>query len=140
MSELLAFTIVGVVTGSIYAVAASGLVLTYTTSGVFNIAHGAVGMLMAFVYWQVRYDWGWSTPVSLAFVLLVAAPLLISHGWPAAVTSMASGAAVVLLSMVRGTAHDRFGGGWSAMWARDPYHVVRDAAGGPRVPGRSARA
>jgi hypothetical protein len=71
---------------------------------------------------------------------LVAAPLLISHGWPAAVTSMASGAAVVLLSMVRGTAHDRFGGGWSAMWARDPYHVGRDAAGGPRVPGRSARA
>ena len=73
MSELLAFTIVGVVTGSIYAVAASGLVVTYTTSGVFNIAHGAVGMLMAFVYWQVRYDWGWPTPVSLAFVLLVAA-------------------------------------------------------------------
>ena len=76
MSELLAFTIVGIVTGSIYAVAASGLVVTYTTSGVFNIAHGAVGMLMAFVYWQVRFDWGWSTPLSLAFVLLVAAPLL----------------------------------------------------------------
>jgi branched-chain amino acid transport system permease protein len=76
VSEFLAFTIVGVVTGSIYAVAASGLVVTYTTSGVFNIAHGAVGMLMAFVYWQVRYDWGWPTPVSLAFVLLVAAPLL----------------------------------------------------------------
>jgi branched-chain amino acid transport system permease protein len=33
-------------------------------------------MLMAFVYWQVRFDWGWPTPVSLAFVLLVAAPLL----------------------------------------------------------------
>lgn len=76
MSELLAFTIVGVVTGSVYAVAASGLVVTYTTSGVFNIAHGAVGMLMAFLYWQVRFDWGWPAPVSLAFVLLVAAPLL----------------------------------------------------------------
>jgi len=76
MSDLLAFTIVGIVTGSVYAVAASGLVLTYTTSGVFNIAHGAVGMLMAFLYWQVRFDWGWPAPVSLAFVLLVAAPLL----------------------------------------------------------------
>lgn len=76
MSELLAFTIVGLVTGSIYAVAASGLVVTYTTSGIFNIAHGAVGMFMAFVYWQVRFDWGWPTPVALAFVLLVAAPLL----------------------------------------------------------------
>lgn len=76
MSDLLAFTIVGIVTGSVYAVAASGLVVTYTTSGVFNIAHGAVGMLMAFLYWQVRFDWGWPAPLSLAFVLLVAAPLL----------------------------------------------------------------
>ena len=42
----------------------------------FNIAHGAVGMLMAFLYWQVRFDWGWPAPLSLAFVLLVAAPLL----------------------------------------------------------------
>ena len=75
MTDFLAFTIVGVVTGAIYAVAASGLVVTYTTSGVFNIAHGAVGMLMAFVYWQVRYDWGWPAPVSLAFVILLVAPL-----------------------------------------------------------------
>ena len=43
MTDFLAFTIVGIVTGAIYAVAASGLVVTYTTSGVFNIAHGAVG-------------------------------------------------------------------------------------------------
>ena len=76
MTELLAFTIVGVVTGSIYAVAASGLVVTYTTSGIFNIAHGAIGMFMAFVYWQVRFDWGWPTPLALAFVLLFAAPLM----------------------------------------------------------------
>ena len=55
--------------------AASGLVVTCTTSGVFNIAHGAVGMLMAFVYWQVRYDWGWPAPISLVFVILVVAPL-----------------------------------------------------------------
>jgi branched-chain amino acid transport system permease protein len=75
LADLLAFTIVGIVTGSIYAVAASGLVVTYTTSGVFNIAHGAVGMLMAFLYWQLRFDWGWPTPVALVAVLLVVAPL-----------------------------------------------------------------
>ncbi len=74
MDELVAFTIVGIVTGAVYAVAASGLVVTYTTSGVFNVAHGAVGMLMAFVYWQVQSEWGWPTPLALAFVLLVAAP------------------------------------------------------------------
>jgi branched-chain amino acid transport system permease protein len=75
LTDLLAFTIVGIVTGSIYAVAASGLVVTYTTSGVFNIAHGAVGMLMAFLYWQLRFDWGWPTPLALVTVLVVVAPL-----------------------------------------------------------------
>ncbi len=75
MQELLAFTIVGVVTGSIYAVAAGGLVLTYTTSGVFNIAHGAVGMIMAFLYWELRFNRGWPTPLALIAVLLVIAPL-----------------------------------------------------------------
>ena len=75
MEELLAFTIVGIVTGSIYAVAAGGLVLTYTTSGVFNIAHGAIGMLMAFVYWELHHNRGWPTPVALVLVLVVIAPL-----------------------------------------------------------------
>ena len=54
METFLAFTVVGIVTGAIYAVAASGLVVTYTTSGIFNFAHGAIGMFMAFVYWQLR--------------------------------------------------------------------------------------
>ncbi|MQA87638.1 MAG: inner-membrane translocator [Streptosporangiales bacterium] len=39
--------------GAGYAVAASGLVLTYTTSRVFNVAHGAIGMVMAFCYWEL---------------------------------------------------------------------------------------
>src|SRR5438132_2347891 len=75
MTSFFAFTIVGIVTGSIFAVAASGLVVTYTASGVFNIAHGAIGMLMAFVYWQLRVGWHWPAPLALAMVLLVAAPL-----------------------------------------------------------------
>ena len=44
--SLLFFLIVGITLGSIYAVAASGLVVTYTTSGIFNFAQGAMGMLM----------------------------------------------------------------------------------------------
>jgi branched-subunit amino acid ABC-type transport system permease component len=54
MSQFLAFTIIGLIAGSAYAIAASGLVLTYATSNVFNIAHGAIGMFMAFVYWSWR--------------------------------------------------------------------------------------
>lgn len=76
MNELLAFTVIGVVTGAVYAIAASGLVVTYATSGVFNIAHGAIGMAMAFVYWQLRVAWGWPAPLALVVVLLGVAPAL----------------------------------------------------------------
>jgi branched-chain amino acid transport system permease protein len=48
VDEFLRLTILGLATASIFALAASGLVLTYTTTGVFNFAHGAVGMLGAF--------------------------------------------------------------------------------------------
>ena len=65
MDKFLTFTIVGLTVASIYAIFASGLVLTYTTTGIFNFAHGAAGMLFAFVYWQLRFDWGWPAPVAL---------------------------------------------------------------------------
>jgi branched-chain amino acid transport system permease protein len=76
MHEFLQALITGLATGSILAVAASGLVLTYTTTGIFNFAHGAIGMLGAFAYWQLRVDWGWPAPVALLAVLGVLAPLL----------------------------------------------------------------
>jgi branched-chain amino acid transport system permease protein len=74
-------TIIGAViyaltAGSIYAIAASGLVVTYTTSGVFNFAQGAIGMIMAFLYWEVRINQHWPAPLALIFVILIAAPLL----------------------------------------------------------------
>ncbi len=75
MSAFISYTLIGIFTGAAYAIAASGLVLTYSTTRVFNIAHGAVGMVFAFVYWDfsVRQD----IPVwlSLILVLFVAAPL-----------------------------------------------------------------
>jgi branched-chain amino acid transport system permease protein len=76
MDEFLRLTILGLCTASIFALAASGLVLTYTTTGVFNFAHGAIGMLGAFAYWQLQVAWGWPVPLALAFVLLVLAPAL----------------------------------------------------------------
>jgi branched-chain amino acid transport system permease protein len=74
--SLLSWLVVGVTLGSIYAVAASGLVVTYTTSGIFNFAQGAIGMIMAFVYWELKVNAGIQTGVALALTLLVAAPLL----------------------------------------------------------------
>jgi len=74
MEQFLAYGIVGLSTAAIYAVIGSGLVLTYTTTGVFNFAYGAAGMLAAFTYWQLTIGWRWPVPVALAVVLLIAAP------------------------------------------------------------------
>ena len=61
MTTFLTFTIIGIVSGSIYAITATGLVVTYTTTGVFNFAHGAVAMFAAFSYWQMTQSWMWPT-------------------------------------------------------------------------------
>jgi branched-chain amino acid transport system permease protein len=74
--EFLEFTIIGIVLGSAYAVAASGLVVTYATSGIFNIAHGAIGMFMAFVYWQLSVGWHINTGLAFVLTVFVLAPLL----------------------------------------------------------------
>jgi len=76
LSEFLAFTIIGIVTGAIYAIAATGLVVTYSTSGIFNIAHGAIGMLMAFMYWELRVNHHWPAPIALIVVIFIIAPAL----------------------------------------------------------------
>jgi branched-chain amino acid transport system permease protein len=75
VNEFISFVVAGVVTGSIYAVTASGLVVTYKSTGVFNFAHGAVGMLMAYLYWQLWQGWGWNPVLSLVLVLFVVAPV-----------------------------------------------------------------
>jgi branched-chain amino acid transport system permease protein len=76
MHLFLEYTILGLVTGAVYGIAASGLVLTYTTSGIFNFAQGAMAMLAAFTYWQLRYGWNWPAPLALFVVIAVLAPLL----------------------------------------------------------------
>ena len=83
LSDLLTFTVIGIVLGSTYAIAASGLVLTYATSNVFNFAHGAVGMVMTFLYWELYVNQGWPLLVVLPLILLVLAPAVrAGHGAP----------------------------------------------------------
>jgi branched-chain amino acid transport system permease protein len=73
---VLSYLVVGIVYGCLYALTASGLVVTYTTSGIFNFAHGAIGMFMAFTYWQLAVGWHVPWPIALVLVLGVLAPLM----------------------------------------------------------------
>lgn len=75
MREFILFTISGLTTGSVYAIIASGLTLTYATTGVFNFAHGAIAMVAAFVFWQLHEAWQWPTLLAAVLVVAVAAPV-----------------------------------------------------------------
>jgi branched-chain amino acid transport system permease protein len=70
------YTLIGISLGCVFAIAASGLVLTYTTTGVFNFAHGAVGMVAAFAYYQLNTDLGLPMPVAVLLVLGVLGPAM----------------------------------------------------------------
>jgi branched-subunit amino acid ABC-type transport system permease component len=72
----LPFVISGLVVGSIYAIAAMGLVVTYRTTGLFSFAHGATGMAVAYGFHELRVEVGLPTWLSFVLALGVLAPLL----------------------------------------------------------------
>ncbi len=76
MSELLGYVIRGIPFGCVYALVAIGLVLTYKTSGVFNLAFAAQAFVSAAVYYDTRATHEW--PIIPAFLLavVVVGPLL----------------------------------------------------------------
>jgi branched-subunit amino acid ABC-type transport system permease component/ABC-type branched-subunit amino acid transport system ATPase component len=76
MTELLNLLLSGLVTGAIYSVMASGLVLTYTTSGIFNFAHGAIAFTTAYLYYQLNSGVGLPIVPSLVISVVVFAPAL----------------------------------------------------------------
>src|SRR2546428_20929 len=86
MTTFLAYTIVGIATGCIYALTASGLVVTYTTSGIFNFAHGAIGMLCAFGFWELTAQDGWPQWLALLLILGIAMRAVVDEPELAALT------------------------------------------------------
>jgi branched-subunit amino acid ABC-type transport system permease component len=70
------FVVSGLVVGSIYAIAAMGLVVTYRTTGLFSFAHGATGMAVAYAFYTLREDVGMPTALAFVLALGVVAPAL----------------------------------------------------------------
>lgn len=69
MTDFITYVLRGIPFGCVFALVAIGLVLTYKTSGVFNLAFGAQAYVSAAVYYDthVRHKW----PIIPAFVLAV---------------------------------------------------------------------
>lgn len=73
---MLPYLVLGLFAGAIYALSSLGIVLTYKTTGIFNFAYGGVAMFCAYVFWQLRDEWGISQWLSIPILLLVVAPLV----------------------------------------------------------------
>lgn len=71
MREYIPYLIFGLTAGSIYGICAMGLVLTYKTSGLFNLAHGAVCAAAAYVFYDLRQNAGLPWPVAALLSVLV---------------------------------------------------------------------
>ena len=76
MDKFLNLVLSGSVTGAIYSIMAAGLILTYTTSGMFNFAHGAVAFVTAFFYFELNTGQGIPIVPAVIISVLVFAPLL----------------------------------------------------------------
>ncbi len=76
MSKLFALVLSGIVTGGLYAMLSSGLVLTYQVSGVFNFAQGATAFVSALMFYELNTYFQWSIVPAAVVTILVFAPLL----------------------------------------------------------------
>jgi branched-chain amino acid transport system permease protein len=70
------YAFAGLVIGAVAALAGVGLLVTYRATGVFNIAHGALGALAAYTFWQLITVWHVNTALAAVCVLLIGSPLL----------------------------------------------------------------
>ena len=74
MNEFLGAILLGLSFGSVYAVLSVGLVLTYRSTGVFNLAFGPVAFLVAAVYYDTHVTHHWPMYAALFFSVGIVAP------------------------------------------------------------------
>ncbi|MCU1458763.1 MAG: transporter related [Actinomycetia bacterium] len=76
MSTFLSLCVTGAVSGAIYSLLAAGLTLSYSASGIFNFAQGAVAFVVAFLFYELNTGLHWSVWVAALVSIFIFAPLL----------------------------------------------------------------
>jgi branched-chain amino acid transport system permease protein len=69
------YALAGLGLGAIAALSGVGLIITFRATGVFNIAHGAIAMVAAYLFWQFTDEWSLPHWLAAVIVLCVFAPL-----------------------------------------------------------------
>src|SRR5207302_7307735 len=68
------YALAGLGLGAIAALSGVGVLVTYRATGVFNVAHGAIAMIAAYLFWQLGDRWGLPHWLAAVLVLFVFAP------------------------------------------------------------------
>ncbi len=75
MSQVFQFAVIGLGAGSLYAIAAIGLVLVYRGSRVVNFAQGAMGMMAAYIFYELHQNWHLNVVIAIPAGLVVSGAL-----------------------------------------------------------------
>ena len=73
---MLGYILAGIALGSIYAIAASGIVVTYVSSGVLNFAFGSIAYFLARFYYYLNTQHGWDQLPAVVVSVVLAGPAL----------------------------------------------------------------
>ncbi|MFF2059886.1 ABC transporter permease subunit [Rhodococcus qingshengii] len=65
------YVVLGLATGSVYALIACGLVVSYRGSGIINLAQGAMVMVGAYTYYEATVSWNMAPAVGIVAALVV---------------------------------------------------------------------
>jgi ABC-type branched-subunit amino acid transport system ATPase component/ABC-type branched-subunit amino acid transport system permease subunit len=73
MQEVIRFALLGFGVGALYALASQGLIVIYRGSGVLNFALGAIGMVGAYLEYELAINHGWAFIPALILGVLASA-------------------------------------------------------------------
>lgn len=74
------FIVTGLALGGVYAVSGVGMVVLYRTTGVLNLAFGAVGAMGAFIAWQMTQSSGVPNVVAYLVAILFGGAVTLLYG------------------------------------------------------------
>jgi branched-chain amino acid transport system permease protein len=74
------FIVTGLALGGVYALSGVGMVVLYRTTGVLNLAFGAIGAFGALVAWELVNNHGWSQGPAFAACVLIGGVITLAYG------------------------------------------------------------
>src|SRR5687768_13485609 len=78
--EFQPFIVTGLALGGVYALSGVGMVVLYRTTGVLNLAFGAVGALAALIAWDLVNNSLWPEWPAYGAAVLIAAAITLAYG------------------------------------------------------------